>query len=54
MKIKTISNMSYMNYKYYLNQSMQMIERRLNMVIAKNPQLIDSLNRGSDHPLIRK
>ena len=33
---------------------MQMIERRLNMIIAKNPQLIKSLNRGSDYPLIRK
>ena len=33
---------------------MQMIERRLNIIIAKNPQLINSLNRGYDHPLIRK
>ena len=33
---------------------MQMIERRLNMNNAKNPQLINSLNRGNDHPLIRK
>ena len=54
MKIKTISNFSYMNYKYYLNQLMQMIEKRLSLIIAKNPKLINSLNRGSDHPLIRK
>ena len=33
---------------------MQMIERRLNKIIAKNPQLINSLDRGSDHHLIRK
>ena len=30
-----------MNYKYYIKQPMQMIERRLNMIIAKNPQLVD-------------
>ena len=24
------------------------------MIFAKNPQLINSLNRGSDHPVIRK
>ena len=33
---------------------MQMIERRLNKNIAKNPQLINSLKRGSDHPSIRE
>ena len=54
MKIKTISNMSYMDYKYYLKQPMQMIERRLNMIFAKNPKLINSLNRSNDHTLIRK
>ena len=54
MKIKTISNFNYMNFKSYLNQPMQKIERRLNMNIAKNPQLINSINRGSDHHFIRK
>ena len=43
-----------MSYNYYLNQPMQTIERRLNMNIAKNPQLINSLKRGGDHSLIRK
>ena len=43
-----------MNYKNYLNQPMQMIERRLNMSIAKNPYLINSLNRRNDNPSIRK
>ena len=33
---------------------MQMIERRLNMIIAENPQLKNSLKRSSDHLLIRK
>ena len=54
MIVETISNMSYMKYRYYLKQPMQMIERRFNRIIAKNSQLINSLNRGSDHPLIRK
>ena len=54
MKIKTISDMSYMNYKYYLKQPMKMIEPKLNMIIAKNSQLINSFKRGNDHPLIRK
>ena len=54
MRIKTISNKSYVKCESYLNQPMQMIERRLNMIIAKNLQLINSLNRSSDHPLFRK
>ena len=54
MKIITISNMIYIYYKYYLKQTMQRIERRLNMITAKNPQLIKSVNRGSDHSLISK
>ena len=54
MKIKTISNISYLNYKYYLKQPIQMIERRFNIIIAKNTQLISSLNRSSDLLLVRK
>ena len=54
MKIKTMKNLSDMNYKFYLKQPMQMTYGRLNMIIAKNPQLMNSLNRGSNHPLIRK
>ena len=33
---------------------MSMLERRVNMVIAKNPQLINVLDRTKNHPLIRK
>ena len=43
-----------MNYKYYIKQPMQMVERILNMIIAKNPQRINLLNRGSYHLLIRQ
>ena len=37
-----------------LNSPMSMLERRINMVIAKNPQLINLLNNNKNHPLIRK
>ena len=33
---------------------MHSVERRINMIIAKNPQLINSLDRNTNHPLIRK
>ena len=33
---------------------MHAIERQLNMVIAENPQLINSLDRNKNHPLITK
>ena len=43
-----------MSYKYYINHPMSMLERRINFIIAKNPQLINSLDRNENHPLIRK
>ena len=41
-------------YKHYMNQPMSMVERQINYIIAKNPQLINSLDRKKNHPLIRK
>ena len=41
MIIKTINCMCNMTYEYYINTPMQMFERRLNMIFAKNPQLIN-------------
>ena len=32
-----------MPYEYYINQPMQAVERKLNMIIAKNPHLITSV-----------
>ena len=52
--IKTITCKRNMSYKHYINQPMPMLERRINMIIAKNPQLINSLDRNKNHPLIRK
>ena len=54
MIINTISCMCNMSYKYYINHPMSILERRINMIIAKNPQLINSLGRNKNHPLIRK
>ena len=44
----------YMTYDNYIKHPMQAIEWELNTIIAKNPQLINSLNRECVHPLIRK
>ena len=37
MVVKTISCMCNMSYKYYINQPMSMLERRINFIIARNP-----------------
>ena len=54
MIIQTISDSRNMTYKYYLNQPMSMCERKINMFIAENPQLINSLDPNANQPLIRK
>ena len=54
MIIKTISCRCNMSYKYYINQPMSMLERRINFIIARNPKLINSLDCNKNHPLIRK
>ena len=54
MNLITISCLCEMSYKYYINHPMSMLERRINMIIAKNPQLINSLDRNKIHHLIRK
>ena len=33
---------------------MEMIELKMNLIISKNPHLINSLDRSIDPPLIRK
>ena len=42
-----------MTCNYYLQHPIQAVERKLNLIIAKNPHLINSLNRSHNHPLIR-
>ena len=43
-----------MTLEFKKNMPMSMIERRLNVIIAKNPSLIKSLNQTTNHRLIRK
>ena len=43
-----------MTLEFYKNMPMSMIERRINIIIAKNPSLIKSLNQTTNHILIRK
>ena len=33
---------------------MHSVERRINMIIAKNPELINALDRNQPHPLLIK
>ena len=54
MSIITFSCRCNMKNEHYMNQPMPSVERRINMVIAKNPQLINLFDRYKKHPLIRK
>ena len=54
MNIITINNKMNMTYEHYITLPMQAVELKLNMIIAKNPNLINSLNRFYNHLLIRK
>ena len=54
MTINVNSHRCNMTYDNYINKPMPMVERRLNMHIAKNPSLINSFDRNKIHPLIRK
>ena len=54
MEINTISCRCNMSFKYYLNNPMSMLERRINMVIGKNSQLIKSLNFKENRPITRQ
>ena len=54
MEFSMISCRCNMTYKKYMNCPMSMLERLKNMVIAKNPSLIKSLDIKENHPLIRK
>ena len=54
MSITILSCMFYMSLKYFINQPTSMLERRMNIIIAKNPRLIKLFNWNKNHPLIRK
>ena len=54
MTINTINDRCNITYESYMNNPMSMCERKINLNIAKKPQLINSLDRNKNHPLIRK
>ena len=54
MNITTVKDKMYLTYDYYIQDPMQAVEIKLNLIIAENPHLINSLNRYHIHPLIRK
>ena len=53
MTITFISNIRSMTYETYLERPKSMLEWRLIMMLAKDPQLVKKLGNSS-HPLIRK
>ena len=59
MTITFLSDLRDMTYKHYLQQPKSLLEWRLNLIIAKNPQLIEVFDIGIGiasyfHTLIRK
>ena len=54
MNNKRNSNKKYMTYQYFINIPMQIVERRLKMITAKNQHLINLLKRRLFNPLNRK
>ena len=54
MTINIITDRCNMTYEHYINQPMHRCERKINMNIARNPHLINLLDRNKKHPLNRK
>ena len=53
MNITSISDLRNIRYEHYLNKPKSMMEWKLNILLAKNPELVKILENIS-HPLIRK
>ena len=43
-----------MTYYFYMNSPMSSVERKININLNKNPDLINIFDRTIDHPMIRK
>ena len=54
MNTITINDKMFVTYNYYIICPMPAVEKKLNMILSKNPHLIKSLNRSHIHPLIQK
>ena len=53
MNITFISDRRKITYQHYLNQPKSMLELKLIVILAKNPELLKILGNNS-HPSIRK
>ena len=54
LNIKSISDRCKMTYKCYRNQPMESVGRRIIMISAKIPHILNLFNRNKNHPLIIK
>ena len=54
MNFTTINGKMYMTHDYYIKHPMSAVELKLNLIVAKSPNLIKSPNRSHIRPLIRK
>ena len=54
LNVITITKKLNISYDFYLEHNMPAVERKITMIIAGNPHLLNSLNRSHPHPLIRK
>ena len=54
MNNTTVNSKMYMTYHNSITHPMQAIDIKSNMIIAKNPHLINSVNRSHNHPLSQK
>ena len=52
MNIETISDKRNMSYNYYIKQPKHTVEIKLNQISARNPHLINALDRAVSHPLL--
>ena len=54
MRISFVSCIRSLTYNHCLKQPKPMGEMKVNEILAKNPQLINAVDRTNNHPLIRK
>ena len=54
MTFITMNDKCFITFKHYINQPILKLERRMNLIIVKNPSLIKSLDKTYRHCLITK
>ena len=54
LNFKKFSNKTNMKYEYYIKQPKPMVEINLNQLFARKPRLVNPLDKGVKHLLIKK